>query len=32
MSYNDISDYQSLIFDIVSFIEEQNNQKLKVTF
>lgn len=32
MSYNDISDYQILIFDIVSFIEEQNNQKLKVTF
>lgn len=32
MSYNDISDYQSLIFDIVSFIEEQKDKKLKVNF
>ena len=32
MSYNDISNLQSLIFDIVSFIEEQKNHKFKVTF
>lgn len=32
MSYNDISILQSLIFEIVSFIEEQKNHKFKVTF
>lgn len=32
MSYNDISNLQTLIFDIVSYIEEQKNHKLKVTF
>lgn len=32
MSYNDISNLQSLIFDIVSFIEEQKNHKFQVTF
>lgn len=32
MSYNDISNLQSLIFDIVSFIEEQKNHKFKVNF
>lgn len=32
MSYNDISNLQTLIFDIVSYIEEQKNHKFKVTF
>lgn len=32
MSYNDISNLQALIFDVVSFIEEQKNHKFKVTF
>lgn len=32
MSYNDISSFQSLILDLVTYLEDQNNQKLKVTF
>lgn len=32
MSYNVISDLQTLLFDIVSYIEEQKDQKIKVTF
>lgn len=32
MSYNDISNLQSLIIDLVTFIEDQENLKLKVAF
>ncbi|MDY6247751.1 MAG: hypothetical protein SPL83_11000 [Succinivibrio sp.] len=32
MSYNDISSFQTLIFDVVTYLEDQNSQKLKVTF
>lgn len=32
MSYNDISAFQALILNVVSYIEEQQNKKIKVTF
>lgn len=32
MSYNDISDYQSLIFNVIKFLEEQESSKIKVSF
>ena len=32
MSYNDISAYQSLILDVVKFLEEQESSKKKVSF
>lgn len=32
MSYNDISNLQSIIIDLVTFIENQENLKLKVVF
>lgn len=32
MSYNDISAYQTLILNVVKYLEEQDSSKIKVSF